>query len=719
MKKISLLLISCLVLSLSSSAGGASAASKYEVDYVGDLSEDMAVFGLWRGEWDYGYINNKAKVIIKPQYQDAGDFICGVASVGVKSSDKAIKYGYIKKDGSYLIKPKFDEAGYFHKIPGTNTEVAIVGIGEEKSTRKYGFVKKDGSYLVEPQFDYVSEYTNINSSAGGFTNVYNIVDGKERFGILNSKGKLIIDTKYSYASVHELDVASGYILINNDYLFGFYDIKRDKLFDPVYSTVTFYDNGVKFSKVIDYREKYGYYLNNGTMVEPKYDALSHWDSQAVLCKTQLNNKYGLLGKNGTEILEPIYDKIRDLGTWQYAEIDGKTILITKDGEIVNDMKFDSAGHLSYFNLLNVKVNGKTGLLDLSTYEYLVEPIYDEIYAIEDGFMEVKLDGKEGILDRRGRVVLEPVYDYIYRNYYTSQIQIKNSDGSYSYQYDKSKPPVVKVKKDGKEYFLNNDFTPMTDSKGKDKGSFDTIGAFERGIARVTKDGKIGYVREDLTYIVEPIWDSAYQHFDIIDGNQVYYDYFDIKMGDKWGVAFMDGTVIKPVSESSCKVGEDIAVVRVNGKYRYMNKNNKYINKEEYVSAEPFSEGVGLAFKDFIECYFIDKSGKRVSDIYKGGSGYSEGLAFVQTDTGGKYIDHDGKIIIGNDFFMYYGHPFSNGVAFVAPQENGKALYGVMKKDGTWLVKPMFDTVISKNGKWVPCLNGKEAEVTSSGKIIWK
>lgn len=388
MKKRCLLLI-CLVILLSSSVAGAESVSKYEVDYVGDLSEGLAVFGLWRGEWDYGYIDNKANVIIKPQYQDARDFISGVAAVGVKTGNKPIKYGYIKKDGTYLIKPRFDEARDFHTIPGTKTEVAIVGIGEDKNTRKYGFVKKDGSYLVEPQFDYVAEYTNFPET--GYTNVYNIVDGKELYGALNSKGRLVIDTKYTYVSPGKYDVALGYIVTNNDYKHGLYDIKRDKILDPVYSSVLVMDDGVRLSIGNDYREKSGYYLHDGTLIEPKYDALLHWDSREVLCKIQLDNKYGLLGKNGTEILEPVYDEVRDLGTWQYAEKDGKTILITKDG-------------------------------------------------------------------------------------------------------------------------------------------------------------KIGYVREDMTYIVEPVWDSAYQHFEIIDGSFVYYDYFDIKKDDKWGVVFMDGSVIKPVSE---------------------------------------------------------------------------------------------------------------------------------------------------------------------------
>lgn len=717
MKRLRLFMFSCISLSLFLTVASAKGIQLY--DYIGKYSEGLAVAGAWSGEWDYGYIDTKGKVKIKAEFKDARDFVSGTASVGVYDSSNKIKYGFIKKDGSYLIKPKFDETNDFHKIPNTNTEVAIVGVGEDKATRKYGLVKKDGSYLVSPQFSYIEEYSNQNSNSE-FTVVYNKVNGEDFYGVLDSKGKLVVDTRYSFISINDIDVKNGFIVIDNKSLHGFYDIKNKKVIEPEYSSVLVLEAGVNIYKQTDGKELAGFYLKNGKVVEPKYDWLHHWDSEEVIYKTQLNGKYGLLGRDGKEVLEPIYDEVRDLGDWQYAELNGKTSLITKNGKLLDNIKFDTVGHLSMFNLLQVKVDGKIGLLDLESNKYLVEPLYDDINYFEDGYAKVKLNGKSGIIDRKGKVVLEPVYDYIYTKYYLTQIQIKNPDGTYSLQDDKSKPPVVKVKKDGKEFFLNSDFTPIKkEGNSSAAGDFDSIGVFENGLARVTKDGKVGYVKEDLTYVVKPIYDSTFRGSKRIDGKEVLCDYFHIKKGTKWGVAFMDGSVIEPVSESTCSVSENIASVRINGKWRYINKNNKFLNNEEYVYVYNFSEGVGLVQKELLKMYFIDINGKRVSDIYRGADSYSEGLAFVYADSGGKYIDHKGKTVISDKLNIFYGYPFKDGVAIVGVTEKGKPLYGVLKKDGTWLVKPIFDKVELEDGKHILYQNGKAAEVTSKGKINWK
>lgn len=718
MKKLGLLIITCIIITLFPTIASAKETEKVVYDFIGCYSEDMAVAGVWSGEWEYGYIDSKANIQIKPKFRDASAFVSGVAAVGVCESGKAIKYGYIDKKGEYTVKPKFDEARDFHTIPNTKIEVAIVGIGEDKASRKYGLIKKDGTYFTTPQFDYIEEYSNQSSSCE-FTTVYNKKDGKEFYGVLDSTGKLVVDTKYSYISISNYEVQSGFISININSLYGLYDIKRSKVVEPEYSYVLILEDGVKTFKRIDGKEMSGVYLTNGVVVEPKYDRLSSWNSEEILYETELNGKYGLLGKNGTEVLEPIYDEIRDNGDFQYATLNGKISLITENGKFINNLQFEFINHMSMFNLLEVQVNGKKGLWDMSTGQYLVEPLYDEIYYFEDGYAKVQLNSKNGIIDRSGKIILEPVYDYIYTKYYLHKIKTKNADGSYSYQDDKSEAPVVKVKKDGKEFYLNNDFTPRIDGEESAVGNFDSIGDFEDGVARVNKGDKVGYVKEDLSYVVEAVYDGAFRARKIVDGTEVYYDYFHVQKGDKWGVVFMDGSVIEPISERICSVGENIAGVQINGKMRYINKKNKFLNNEEYESVSPFSEGVGLVQNELLEEYFIDTNGKRVSEIYKGGSSYSEGLAYVTTSSGGKYIDHDGKIVIGEDMHIYHGYPFKDNVAIIGLSDDGKVLYGVMKKDATWLVKPMFDKVEIKDEEYILYLNGKEAEVTSKGKIIWK
>lgn len=92
----------------------------------------------------------------------------------------------------------------------------MVGIEESEYERKYGFIRKDGTYFVPPQFDGVSEYW----SAGdwGYNIVYNVINDKKLYGLLDSNGKLIIDTKYSFISVSKYDVEKGYIDVRSDSL---------------------------------------------------------------------------------------------------------------------------------------------------------------------------------------------------------------------------------------------------------------------------------------------------------------------------------------------------------------------------------------------------------------------------------------------------------------------------------------------------------------------
>jgi hypothetical protein len=596
----------------------------------------------------------------------------------------------------------------------------MIGVGEKLQGRKYGFVLKDGSYFVEPQFDGVSKFWTIGSC--GYNIVYKEVNGKKLYGLLDSTGKLIIDTKYSFISVSKYDAERGYIDVRSDSLYGFYDIRRGKLIEPQYTSVMITtDYGVKTTKKINGKDKVGFYHNNGKVIEPKYDWFWYWDSDNALYKTELNGKFGLLDRNGEELLEPKYDEMRNFGNVIFAVLNGQTILIDGNGKPVNDKQFEQVGRLDGFDLLIVEVNGKKGVFDPASNKYLIEPKYDEVQNFfREGFARVVLNGKYGIIDRDGKVLLEPVYEYIYPNAYLNQIRVEktNPDGSkfYAYEDDKTSTPVVKVKKDGKEFFLNKDFTPMQDAGNSAAADFDTIGVFEEGeVARVTKGDKVGYVRKDFTYVVKPVWDTVYR---LKDTDK----YFHIQKGGKWGAVLMDGSVIEPVYESMLTFGEDgIAVVTINGKQKYLKSNGQPLNNETYEYAYPFSEGKGLVFPKFNECYFIDTNGKKVSDSYMTASSYGEGLAFVFTSMGGRYIDHSGKVVLGDKTIITHGFPFKNGIAVasVYVDEKKAVLYGLLKKDGSWLVVPTFDRYSTVGDTNIFHLNGREATVSPDGKINWK
>ncbi len=63
----------------------------------------------------YGYIDRTGRVVIPPQFVDAGNFSEGLA--GVQLSKEGHKHGYIDTSGKMVIPPQFEECrGIFPKV---------------------------------------------------------------------------------------------------------------------------------------------------------------------------------------------------------------------------------------------------------------------------------------------------------------------------------------------------------------------------------------------------------------------------------------------------------------------------------------------------------------------------------------------------------------------------------------------------------------------------
>src|SRR4051812_8755457 len=72
-----------------------------------------------------GFIDRTGKIVIKPQFQGAGEFSEGLAPVAI--NDNGYKEGYIDRTGKFAIKPNWDTAGKFSEA------VAWVGFNQAKT----------------------------------------------------------------------------------------------------------------------------------------------------------------------------------------------------------------------------------------------------------------------------------------------------------------------------------------------------------------------------------------------------------------------------------------------------------------------------------------------------------------------------------------------------------------------------------------------------------
>src|SRR5438309_669023 len=77
----------------------------------------------------YGYIDKTGRVVIEPQFTNAGEFSEGLAYVEINDL-----YGFIDTTGSLVIPPQFDEVESF-----SEGRAAV-----SNSSGKWGFIDRDG-----------------------------------------------------------------------------------------------------------------------------------------------------------------------------------------------------------------------------------------------------------------------------------------------------------------------------------------------------------------------------------------------------------------------------------------------------------------------------------------------------------------------------------------------------------------------------------------------
>ncbi|WP_312369535.1 WG repeat-containing protein [Lachnoclostridium sp.] len=621
--------LSILISGIAFSPAKASALS-YELDYAGCFSENYAVVGVWEGIWKYGYINEKGKTVINLQFNYANGFSEGLA---------------------------------------------VVGMGKSLSSMKYGYIKKDGSYLFKPQFDYATDMKN------GFAIVGMKQGDNFKYGLIDSKGNILIDLKYNDISLSDYNMKKGYAIVDKDNLYGIYNLKTKKLVEPKYNQILIMDHYVELVGKVDGQEKYGVLFFNDKVIEPTFDWIHHFAGiNNVIGKVEKDGKYGVLGTDGKYILDIKYDEIREF----------------EDGTC------------------HIKLDGKYGYLNSDAS--LLTPIeYDEITAFHKGLSTVKKDGKYGILNRDGTYKAEPIYDQVYILYdkieaiLNGKKIILNDDGSnkydkdYEYMYPfNSIKGASKVKKDGKEVII--------DSKGKPifKVDFDTISEFENGVAYIKLNGKIGYLGEDGKYVVKPIYDSVYY-----DGIEPYYH---TKLDDLMGLVFVDGTEIKPMSNGPISFHGDYGSIRVNDKETYIDKKGKQITSELFDNTNPFSDGMGRVMLNMKTSY-VNTSGKRINKEFDHGYDFSDGYACVYKDNYYRYIDKKGDYAFGEDAKYSQAKSFHNGLAAV---QSSKGKWGYIDTKGKLVIDCQFNGAFDFDEKLAPVRIGdKFGFIDKTGKIVIK
>ncbi len=325
--------------------------------------------------------------------------------------------------------------------------------------------------------------------------------------------------QYIRMVVDQLDIDLGYQPHKNVKL-GFIDTKG-KLVIPFK-----YANGRDFignyaNIILD--SIYGVVDRNGNeILFPEYDMAYGYTSELAI--VEKGGKLGVVNFKGDLIVPLEYDRIKFFSEgytqvkkgsrWRLIDSLGNFHL-SEDVLLNGDLVFGSLTKFKVFQEDSIKP--KFGLISVRG-EVVVPPRYDDVFLeFSNGMCWVKKGKQCGFVNRQGEEVIPLIYEDLARNFNFGLVAAKK-DGLWGYidtlnnviidfEYDKAHPfseGIAAVEKNKKVGFIDlkgNLIIPI-----KYEPSVGML--FQNGLCPVKVDGKFGFIRPDGQMAIPPIYASA-------------------------------------------------------------------------------------------------------------------------------------------------------------------------------------------------------------------
>ena len=364
-------------------------------------------------------------------------------------------------------------------------------------------------------------------------------------------------------------------------------------------------------------------------------------------------------------------------------------------------------------LATAKVDGKWGVIDVNG-DWVIQPKFLSIGEFSEG-MAPALDAKTerwGFIDKTGKWLIEP-------KYYDSKTA--TAIDSFGQSWVK-RNPYVDASRSKAQYGFSNGLAPVMTSESRcgyinKRGEmvidsvFSSGYPFKNGVAIVTAGiSKTNHARELYGAIDKnnkfliPIRTGIIESFS--DGLFL----VEIADGWQWGYAKpFDSYICSDIYDEATEFSEGLAIVKVNGSAKLINKNFKVIKDLSYISDGDriscddggYKEGkLMLTIKygegDYKTAYYkkvtINRMGKQIKNDFK----ETNGLYRLKDISSGKYgfVDENDTYVIDPQFDSVSN--FSEGVAVVTVNKK----CGLIDVTGKYIKEPTYDYLMNHSSGFI-------------------
>ena len=300
-----------------------------------------------------------------------------------------------------------------------------------------------------------------------------------------------------------------------------------------------YEDKDKFYLIYEKDNKYGVIEDENTIINNEYDNIEY-DNLNQLFIVKKDGKYGIVKLNGETLISCLYDEIDIEGIYIYALKNEEQTIFNTSGEKIEDQKYKSVYNVENTNYkITINDENKYGVLDENNNSIISNNYFYIGYLGNNYFVVSRQNGKNGIIDNKGDVILDTKYDTIEKiedtnlidavEINTNTITLFNNEMK---ELNKMSNANIFVEKNYIRIYSNKE-QKYFNSNGEEKSNKEILS--QNKIFSDVKDGKWGFVDSNGNVIVDYIYDEVTE--------QNSYGFAGIKKDGKWGSINEDGQVI--------------------------------------------------------------------------------------------------------------------------------------------------------------------------------
>ena len=463
---------------------------------------------------------------------------------------------------------------------------------------------------------------------------YIVLESKKKFGVIDNKGNLIIEPKYTQVIIPDLS-KPVFCCFDEEMTMTILNEKKEEQFknynkDEIQLIPGETREGGRYRKVfrIFKNNKYGLMsLEGKQLLKPEYDEIIALEKIYTNLRVKKDNKYGIVTKNGRTILPIIYNDISSANqnTWGHVETSkgykiskmaekGQTFgYATEKGKVLVKTIYEEIEKIERDDkntYIIVQKNGQKGLY--KNNKQIIPNIYQEMTYTKNNII-LKRFGKYGLFDFNGKEVIAPRFkEYVALDNY---VAFKENEKEYAFdekgkQIGKGAYKILSVIKD-KNYLITENFSGERKIVTPDKeieGKFIDLVYLTDDKFMYYKNNKYGLVSVEKGILTEPKYSyiSLYKNTSIIqaeieDGRfELYSPKGEMILKDEeYVLDHLDNILMLQTKENKRYLnfkGEDIDVKKVLNLPAYSFKDEKtnkwgFKTKDGKVVVEPIYDNV--------------------------------------------------------------------------------------------------------------------------------